>query len=84
MVIFRLIFEQVECTIVHSTCSKISLHVAAIKISYNLIKYKIVYDYIIYFLYYILEYNTVVIEDATVSLYIIKMSIQSLYNYCIS
>jgi hypothetical protein len=37
-VIFRLIFEQVECTTVHSTCSKI------------LIKYKVVYDCIIYFL----------------------------------
>jgi len=43
-----------------------------------------VYDYIKYILYYILEYNIVVIEDATISLYIINMPIQSLHNYCIS
>jgi len=51
--IFRLIFEQVECTIDNAFNLRDLVLQEFCSCNYNLIKYKVVYDYIIYILYYI-------------------------------
>ena len=46
--VFRLIFEQVDCTIDNAFKAVGPKRVAGIIIQYNLIKYKVVYDCVIY------------------------------------
>ena len=59
--IFRLVFEQVECTCSEQREDGATIgpkHVAGIIIQYNLIKYKVVYDYYIFFILYFSVYST--------------------------